>query len=203
MAIQVDTPFKAFKISASVNEFRFAALSAANTIAQAGAASAAVVGVTQEARDFASGRTDWVTVKLLHQGGTFKITAGGAISAGADIYVAATGKATATANAGGAVAVALEAASADGDVIEAAWKVPQNGDIETVAYTAIAADGVAGYYDFVTGLSAAPSWYQFQCFNGSTGAPRTLTTLVWTNGTARATVASLATGDKMMLVYRA
>lgn len=203
MATQVDNAFKAFKISASVNEFRFVALGAANTVAQAAVASAAVVGVSQEARDYTSGRTDWLNVKLQHQGGTFKITASGAITAGADIYVAATGKATATPNAGGAVAVANEAASADGDVIEAIWKVPQNGDVETIAYVAIAADGSAGYYDFATGLAAAPSWYQFQCFNGSTGAPRTLTTLVWTTGTARATVASLATGDKMMLAYRA
>lgn len=202
MSTQRDFGIIPFIVSATVNAFRFVTLGSADTVAQSSAAGT-IVGVSQDAGVYSSTLTTDVPVKLVGQSGTFKITASGAITAGARIYVDAAGKATATANAGGAVAIANQAASADGDIIEAIWLKPQLGDVVTVNYTAIAADGSAGYYDFVTGLAAIPSWYQLLVYNGSTGAARVVSSLVWTLGTGRATVASLATGDKMMLAYRA
>jgi len=202
MSTQRDFAIIPFIVSATVEAFRFVTWGAADTVAHASSAGT-IVGVSQDSAVYSSSLTTDVPVKLVGQQGTFKITASGAITAGAKIYVGASGKATATANAGGAVAIANQAAAADGDIIEAIWLKPQLGDVVTVAYTAIAADGVAGYYDFATGLGAIPSWYQLLVYNGSTGAARVVTTFVWTLGTGRATVASLATGDKMMLAYRA
>lgn len=62
--------------------------------------------------------TEVVGVKLWTQNGTFKVVASGAISADAELFAAASGKVAAT----GSVRLrlkALEAATADGDVIEA------------------------------------------------------------------------------------
>lgn len=59
-----------------------------------------------------------VAVRLLSSPGTFEITAAGAIAAGAPIFGAADGKVSATPN-GAAIGLAIEAATADGDQIEA------------------------------------------------------------------------------------
>lgn len=50
--------------------------------------------------------------------GTCKMTANGAITAGDDVFPAADGKVSATAVTAGPVGKALEAATADGDIIE-------------------------------------------------------------------------------------
>jgi len=57
------------------------------------------------------------SIKLLNKGQTFEITASGAISVDDIVYGTADGKITATAG-GPAVGQALEAATADGDIIE-------------------------------------------------------------------------------------
>ena len=71
------------------------------------------VGVTQEA----AAADGLISVKDKKDGGTMKVTADGAISAGADVYGADDGKVSATVS-GIIIGVALEAALADGDIIE-------------------------------------------------------------------------------------
>jgi hypothetical protein len=72
------------------------------------------IGVVQAAVDYSENAS--ACIKLDNDGGTSKMMAGGAISAGADVYAADDGKVAAT----GSVALgrALEAATADGDIIE-------------------------------------------------------------------------------------
>lgn len=78
-------------------------------------ASEAMVGVTHEAVA-ASG---WGTVRMLSAPGTFLMLASGAITRGAQVYPAASGKIAGTGTTP-LLMVALEAATADGDVIEVA-----------------------------------------------------------------------------------
>jgi len=81
---------------------------------------------------------DEASVALLaNKCGTIKLTASGAISAGARVFTAADGKISAT-NSMILVGTALEAATADGDVIEV---LP---DLKRVAYVNTAADSVKG-----------------------------------------------------------
>ena len=62
---------------------------------------------------------DLVAVRLLNTGGTFKMIAGEAFAAAADLYTGADGKVVDTDPGVGTVRyVALEAATADGDVVE-------------------------------------------------------------------------------------
>jgi len=73
-------------------------------------------GIAQTAA-FASG--DVIDVKLWNSGGTFKMIAGEALAAAADLYTEASGKVQDTAaSTSFKFARALEAATADGDVIE-------------------------------------------------------------------------------------
>lgn len=66
---------------------------------------------------FASG--DLITVSLRNSSGTKKMIAAGAIAVGADVYTAASGKVNDTAaTTSYLLGTALEAAAADGDVIE-------------------------------------------------------------------------------------
>lgn len=58
-----------------------------------------------------------VAVRLINAGGTFEVTAAGAISAGAAVYAAADGKVEAAGTA--AKGFAIEASTANGDQIEA------------------------------------------------------------------------------------
>lgn len=71
------------------------------------------VGITNA--DYASG--EHTAFDVINKSGTVKLTASGAIAAGAPIYQGDDGKVTATPN-GAAIGFALEAATADGDVIE-------------------------------------------------------------------------------------
>ena len=83
----------------------------------------AVAGVTDEPVEIgyiteaAFADLDVRTVRLRNGGGTGKLIASAAITAGAAIYGAASGKVSATAS-GSAIGIAIEAAAADGDVIE-------------------------------------------------------------------------------------
>jgi hypothetical protein len=60
---------------------------------------------------------EYVTVKLKNMGGTFKSTASAAVSAGGALYNQASGKVSSVSG-GTQRYVALEAADADGDIIE-------------------------------------------------------------------------------------
>lgn len=85
-----------------------------------------------------------VNVNLLRP--TVKVTAAGAITAGAAVYAAADGKVSASAN-GNALGLALQAAGADNDVIEvlpyvANFATPAQSTVETKTanYTVLAGD---------------------------------------------------------------
>lgn len=73
------------------------------------------IGVTEYA--VASGEA--VAVRLLNSGGTVEMVAGAAITSGADVYCIAAGKIDdSDPGSGIKVGIALEAATADGDIIE-------------------------------------------------------------------------------------
>lgn len=114
---QNDSGFKAFAVGAgALSVGQRVALSSGLAVA-AGAPNGTALGVAL-ADAAASGI---VTVKLNSASGTFEMKAGGAISAGAVVYPAPSGKILATAtSANNPIGIALEAATADGDVIEVA-----------------------------------------------------------------------------------
>ncbi|MEN6424021.1 MAG: capsid cement protein [Phycisphaerales bacterium] len=74
------------------------------------------IGVTE----FAALLGEDITVRLINTGGTFEVTAAGAIAAGGAVYPAADGKVEATGT--NAKGTALDAATADGDIIECLLK---------------------------------------------------------------------------------
>jgi hypothetical protein len=106
--------FQATAVAIGVGKRVFVDASAPSLIAVAGAAVGAI-GVTME-NIAASG---YGTVKLFNAQGTFLVCANAAITAGAQLYPAASGNVAGT----GTTAlplVALEAATAQNDIIEAA-----------------------------------------------------------------------------------
>lgn len=108
---------RAYTTGEALAEKRLVKISSSTVVYMTATATDIPAGVTQ----FAAASGDNVTIKHPHDGGTLEVTAGGAISAGADVYAAANGKVTAVPTAGGTylrVGVALEAAAADGDIIE-------------------------------------------------------------------------------------
>ncbi len=121
MAMQNDNGFKAFAAGAALAAYRVVKINAAGAVVYPAAFADRTVGVTQNA--VASGAN--VTVKLWNAPGTFKVTAGVAVTAadgGQTIYhsgTAADGKVRITD--GGSqhlLGVALEAVTTDGMVLE-------------------------------------------------------------------------------------
>lgn len=107
-----ETPVRAFTAGAALALYLRAALLSTGKLALAGAGE---IGVgTIETQSFADG--DACSVRLLTAQGTRKVVANAAITAGALVYAAASGKVGPT----GTICLgeALEAATADGDVIE-------------------------------------------------------------------------------------
>lgn len=88
--------------------------------------------------------------------GVVKVTASGAISAGALVYGDASGKVTATQK-GGAIGVALTAATTDGDVIEMS---PTGGNAEVYehTHTITAGEDTANTVVIDTGFGTNPTW---------------------------------------------
>ncbi len=112
---QNDSGFRAFPVGASaITVGTRVSLSSGLAIA-AGAPNGTALGVA--IGDAAANGI--VTVKLNTAGGTHEMKAGGVISAGAVVYPAASGKVLATTtSANNPIGIALEAATADGDIIE-------------------------------------------------------------------------------------
>lgn len=112
MSQYVESPTKTFTAGAAISQFLRVKLSA-------GVLAAAGVGDddlgTIESASFASG--DIRAVRLMSAQGTRKMVAAGAISAGARVFQAASGKID-DVGAGRCIGIALEAASANNDVIE-------------------------------------------------------------------------------------
>lgn len=104
---------KTFVAGAARSQYARVKMNGANTVATAGAADFAIG--FQEKQSF--GTTDeTITVRVRNSEGSVKMIAAGAISAGANVYAAASGKVAST----GFVleGKAVTAASADGDIIE-------------------------------------------------------------------------------------
>lgn len=103
-----------FKAAAdlSAGQYRFVELTAAQTVNVCGAITDIAIGVLQNDPD-AAGKPAVVALS-----GTTKVVAGAAIAAGARVAPTAAGKAQTAASTQYPRAIALDAAAADGDVIE-------------------------------------------------------------------------------------
>lgn len=124
---------KAFKGSgADIADFVRVKLNSDGTVSVA-AATDAWIGISQEKIVVGN----YGSVRLRNAPGTFQVTASGAITVGAQLYPTASGKVDDAAGTGNFTGlIAMEAATADGDIIEA---VP--GDI--LVFTAAAAQAAA------------------------------------------------------------
>ena len=109
MTVQSDSP-KSFVAGEDLTAFKRVKLAMRN--AWLADAADYGVGVTQEAKS--SGYN--IDVRMYDHGGTLKMTASGAITAGAKVYAAASGKIAATGTL--LIGTALDAATGDGSVIE-------------------------------------------------------------------------------------
>ena len=119
MARQIENGHVTLQVNASAEVTRFglvkltAALATLNTATETDVP----VGVAQ----VAGAVNTRIDVRLLSDPGTFKMVAGGVIALGADVYAGADGKVTALSAVAGdyrRIGQALEAAEADGDIIE-------------------------------------------------------------------------------------
>jgi len=120
---------KTFIAGAAILAHALVQLSSGKVIENTVTATHNPIGVT-EFESTADG--DEVTVRLLNSDGTIEIVAAGAITSGADVYAAADGKVSALPAAAATyrrIGIALEAATADGDIIEV---LPYNYHATTV-----------------------------------------------------------------------
>jgi len=128
MASYTVGPGMTFEAGATLAAFTLVKMGSGGTITNStGVASEDndVFGVVQEAAT--SG--DSVLVTHLNQVGSFKVKVGGAISKGAKVYTAASGKGSATGTSLTMIGLAREAATADGDIIEVLRVLGSNDDI--------------------------------------------------------------------------
>jgi hypothetical protein len=140
----VEAPTKTFTTGGAVTQY--ARLSYSSSVVTNAGADAPGVGTAEV--DAASGEP--VAVRLWTAEGTRKMIANAAISSGAPVYAAASGKVGASGNL--YVGRALEAASADGDVIEVLTGVPDLGAARVLRARFTAAQVNAG----ATILTALP-----------------------------------------------
>jgi hypothetical protein len=114
MSQDVDTNTKAFRAAGTIKRFARVTLGSGGTITEAGLA-VKEIGIATHAA--VSG--DMVNVKLRTAAGTHKMIAIEALAAGATVYTETDGKVQDTAQATSfQIGTALEAATADGDIIE-------------------------------------------------------------------------------------
>lgn len=109
-----DSGFKTFIAAGAIAKYARVKISAAETVDVAGITDREIGIVTNQA--FAAG--DRVTVRLRSAPGTTKMIAAAAISAGALVYTAASGKCSVSASTAFILGHAMEAAGANGDIIE-------------------------------------------------------------------------------------
>lgn len=114
MSQRDDSGFKTFVANGAVSQWERVKLNSDGTIDTAGLAE---IDIGTAQRDAAAG--EFVSVKLRTAAGTHKCLASEALAAGATVYTEASGKVQDTAQATAyIVGTSLEAAAADGDVIE-------------------------------------------------------------------------------------
>ncbi|MBX3435544.1 MAG: DUF2190 family protein [Pirellulales bacterium] len=118
MAERIDTGTRAFTPGAALAQHaRVKITSGKLALAGVGASDEPVEIGTMEHASFGDESPKTVSVVLRSKQGTSKMIAAAAITAGVAVYGAANGKVSSTAS-GTAIGVALEAATADNDVIE-------------------------------------------------------------------------------------
>jgi hypothetical protein len=118
-----NTGFRSFIASFAAVKGQRVMLNSSGGVDLATAVNGVTIGVVTQ--DCASG--DSVTVKLLTAPGTFEVTANGAITAGAVCYGGASGKLSPTSVSSNTASFrAIEAATADGDLIEVIPLLPGN-----------------------------------------------------------------------------
>ena len=108
---------RTFKAGADLtsSQFRFVKMSAQNTVVVATAGTDKIIGVLMNAPAL----NDVARVTLLNAQGTTQVVASAAIAVGAYVTATTGGKAVTTTTAGNVVAgIAVDAAAADGDLIE-------------------------------------------------------------------------------------
>lgn len=147
MTQQTESGFKTFTAGSALEAFRRVKLDGSLNVVYAGAGEE-FIGITQD--KVASG--DPVTVALRSAARTYKAVAAAAVTAGAVIYGAANGKVDDAAS-GTAQGTALEAATADGDVIEILSNNGAAGSIDGAA-TAIGDTEVNGAVPIIFGKQA-------------------------------------------------
>lgn len=112
MSRQIEGAFASFVAAGALAAFTRVKLTTGGKITNAGSEEDSI-GVTQNS---AAADGDMVSVKLINAGGTFMVKAADAITQSAAVYASASGKVD---NAGTKVTgYALEASTADGDIIE-------------------------------------------------------------------------------------
>ena len=114
----IENAKKTFEAGGAVSAKRLVKLSGGQVVHNTATATDDPIGVAEFA---AAAQGDPVAVRLINGAGTFEMTAAGAIDADADVYAAADGKIQALpvdAADYRKVGKALEAATADGDIIE-------------------------------------------------------------------------------------
>lgn len=109
---------KTFEAGGAVSAKRLVKLSSGQVVHNTVTDTDDPIGVSEYA---AAAQGDLLATRLLNDAGTFEMTAAGAISADADVFAAADGKIQALPAAAGTyrkIGKAIEAATADGDIIE-------------------------------------------------------------------------------------
>jgi len=132
-----DTGHKTFTAGAAMGE-RLLVIVSSGVLALAGATDANVVGATTRPA-FASG--DKIDVALVTKQGTVELVAAGAITAGATVYQAASGKVASTGTV--VVGIALTGATAANDVIEVMYLA--NKQTASLARASLVEDALAPY----------------------------------------------------------
>lgn len=154
MSQQTEHGVKSFQAGADLSgkEFCRVKLDSSGYVVLAGASEPSI-GVLQPAASLGDGSGAWVPVRLFNAAGTFKMKAGAAITQFAQVTGIANGKiddVTAVGDAFGVgIGIALEAATADGDVIEILPTVQTGLRIVMGHHTTVAASDTV-----VTGLAS-------------------------------------------------
>lgn len=160
MSVQTESGVKTFTAGENLEAYRRVKISSGSSVVYADAKEPAI-GITQAKAD----NGDMIAVRLLNDKGTFKMTASAAITALAVVYGKDDGKVDDAAGAGltgSGIGVALEAATADGDIIEV-MPIPSSHGVRFIAgqHTTVAAadtvvTGLAQVFGVVASLDADP-----------------------------------------------